>query len=81
MRINIYNEELTERVELTEKRAANTGVSFYGLHFYLHSPEELHHDDADDDSSAVIFWGDTPEKLLSLLSNATQEVQMLIKSR
>jgi len=81
MRINVYNEELTERVELKPKQAANTGVWFYGLHFFLVSPDELHHSGADDDASAVVLWGDTPEKLLSLLSKASEEVQRFINSK
>ncbi len=81
MRINVYSEELTDRVELKPKRAENTGAMFYGLHFFLRSPEELHHSGKDDDTSAVILWCDNPEKLLSLLSKAAQEVQRFIESR
>jgi len=81
MRINVYSEELTERVELKPKQADNTGAWFYGLHFFLLSPEELHHSDADDDTSAVIFWSDTPDKLLARLSKATKEVQAFIDSK
>jgi len=81
MRINVYNEELTERVELKPKMAGNTGAEFYGLHFFLFSPDSLHHDGHDDDTSAVVLWGDTPEKLLKLLSLATQEVQRFIESK
>lgn len=81
MKINVYNEELTERVELLPKTAANTGAKFYGLHFFLLSPSELHHGKGDDDSSAVVLWGDSPEKLLALLSKATAEVQRFINSK
>jgi hypothetical protein len=80
MRINVYSEELTERVELKSKRAENTGVEFYGMHFFLRSQEELHHGDQDDDTSAVVLWSETPERLLALLSKATQEVQKFIES-
>jgi len=79
MRINVYNEELTERVEFRKKTAANTGAEFYGLYFYLHSPEQLHHGAGDDDSSAVILWSDTPEKLLRLLSKAADEIKRRTK--
>ncbi len=74
MRINIYNEELTERVEF-ERKEAKTGAEFYGLYFYLHSPEQLHNNPNDDDSSAVIFWSDSREKLLALLSKATEQIK------
>jgi hypothetical protein len=81
MRINVYSEELTDRVQLKPKQAANTKAQFYGLHFFLHSPGELHHDTLDDDTSAVVLWGDTPEKLLALLSKATQEVEAFMESQ
>lgn len=75
MRINVYNEELTERIELREKTAQNTGAKFYGLHFYLASPEQLHHGAEDDDSSAVILWSDSREKLLRLLDRAVETIK------
>ncbi len=74
MRINVYNEELTERVEFVTK-TAGTGVKFYGISFYLASPKELHSSPSDDDSSAVTFWGDSREKLHGLLSKALKEVE------
>jgi len=69
MRVNIYAEEMTDRVELVEKNG------FVGLRIYLYMPvtqklvdigegnsvEQLRgpflHHDGDDDSSAVTFWG------------------------
>lgn len=75
MKINVYNEELTERIESREKIAQNTGAKFYGLHFYLASPEQLHHGTEDDDSSAVILWSDSHQKLLALLEKAIQVVK------
>lgn len=64
MRINVYAEEMTNRVAIVEKNG------FTGLRIYLHLPVTLptldgpmqvkgpfmHHPD-DDDSSAVTFWG------------------------
>lgn len=81
MRINVYSEEITERVEVKRRQATNTGAWFYGLHFFLRSPEELHHSNTDDDTSAVILWSDTPEKLRTLLSAAAEEVQRFIESK
>ena len=74
MKINVYNEELTERVEFVTK-TAGTGAKFCGIAFYLASPKELHSSPNDDDSSAVTFWGDSPEKLHRLLSRALQEIE------
>jgi hypothetical protein len=74
MRINVYNEELTERIEFS-KAQAKTGAPFYGLSFYLASPEALHDNAGDDDTSAVIFWSDSREKLIALLSKAIERIK------
>ncbi len=65
MRLNIYAEEQTHRVEIIDKIATG-GERFTGLRFYLELPVTvrgrqyrgpfLHHP-GDDDSSAVTFWG------------------------
>ena len=71
MRVNIYAEEITDRVEIVEKTTKDG--TFTGLRFYLelpvtqpsqyegHEPAQIsgpfkHHAD-DDDSAAVTFWG------------------------
>jgi hypothetical protein len=70
MRVNIYSEEMTERVEIVQKG------DFTGLRFYLELPvtmpagcmsptgSEIYqargpfmHHPGDDDSAAVTFWG------------------------
>jgi len=57
MRINVYAEELTTRTEVVTKSPANLpDVTFYGIRFYLVSPDELHNDPDDDDSSAITLW-------------------------
>jgi hypothetical protein len=48
---------------------------FYGISFHLASPKELHNSQGDDDTSAVTFWGDNPEKLRRLLSRAIKEIE------
>ncbi len=65
MRVNIYAEEMTPRVELVTKRTADG--TFTGVRFYLELPITLAngqhasgpflHHPGDDDSSAVTFWG------------------------
>ena len=71
MRVNIYAEELTNRVEIIEKKI--DGQKFTGLRFYLELPVTLPdarsgqmpmqvrgpfiHRPGDDDSGAVTFWG------------------------
>lgn len=66
MRVNIYAEEIVNRVELIEKEVE--GRSFTAIRFYLELPathpvtgEQVQapfiHRPGDDDSSAVTFWG------------------------
>ena len=64
MRVNIYAEEMTNRIEIVEKEIE--GQKFTGVRFYLYLPVTydnkqisgpfLHRKD-DDDSSAITFWG------------------------
>ncbi len=71
MRVNIYAEEMTDRVEIVEKMC--DGELFTGVRFYLYLPVSLGlpaadgqqqqkrgpfmHGPNDDDSAAVTFWG------------------------
>ena len=64
MRVNVYAEEMTNRVEIIKKTI--DGQVFTGVRFYLELPvsdgHEFHqgpfiHREGDDDSSAVTFWG------------------------
>lgn len=69
MRVNVYAEEMTERIEIISKEI--DGQKFTGLRLYLELPvtKELPqggysqhrgpfmHKPGDDDSSAVTFWG------------------------
>jgi len=70
MRVNIYAEEITDRVEFVTKTI--NGRDFVGVRFYLYlpvtvadskvgGPDQVQgpfmHGEGDDDSSAVTFWG------------------------
>lgn len=65
MRVNVYAEEMTDRVEIISKEI--DGHRFTGLRLYLYLPTTLAdgsqaqgpfmHRDGDDDSAAVTFWG------------------------
>lgn len=66
MRVNVYAEEMTNRVEIVSKDVE--GHLFTGLRFYLELPATVNgvqhqgpfiHRPGDDDSSAVTFWGKT----------------------
>jgi len=57
MRVNVYAEEITDRVEIALATAENTGASFVGVRFYLESSPKMYPPEhPDDDSSAVTFW-------------------------
>lgn len=59
MRINVYAEELTAETELVTKTVTDDKFgtrTFYGLRFYLASPDVLHADPEDDDRSAITLW-------------------------
>lgn len=73
MRVNVYAEEMTDRIEIITKEI--DGQKFTGLRFYLELPVTVPiqdngkhigytqhqgpfmHRPGDDDSSAVTFWG------------------------
>lgn len=64
MRVNIYAEEMTDRIEIISKEI--DGQTFTGLRVYLELPATVNgqqyqgpfmHRPGDDDSSAVTFWG------------------------
>lgn len=64
MRVNVYAEEITDRVEIIEKVV--NGETFTGVRFYLYLPAQsgqmrirgpFIHREGDDDSAAVTFWG------------------------
>lgn len=64
MRVNVYAEELTDRVELVTKTI--DGREYTAVRFYLELPATVDgkqykapfmHRPGDDDSSAVTFWG------------------------
>lgn len=76
MRVNIYAEEMTDRVEVVAKEI--DGTVYTGVRFWLAfpgpdgKPQWFTHRPDDDDSSAVTFWGkrslrETLARALSLL--------------
>lgn len=79
MRVNVYAEEMTDRIEIIGKEI--DGHTFTGLRFYLELPATVGgvqhqgpfmHRPGDDDSAAVTFWGkrdlrDVLRKALALL--------------
>jgi len=79
MRVNVYAEEMTDKVEVIWKVV--DGHKFAGLRFYLELPATVKgkqyqgpfiHRPGDDDSSAVTFWG--KRDLRKLLRKALAEL-------
>ena len=84
MRVNVYAEEMTDRIEIISKNV--DGNRFTGLRFYLELPTTLldnrgnavqvsgpfRHHPGDDDSSAVTFWG--KHDLREMLQQALNEL-------
>lgn len=79
MRVNIYAEEMTEKMEIISKEIE--GTQFTGLRFYLELPATVNgknyqgpfiHRPGDDDSSAVTFWG--KRDLRKVLRKALEEL-------
>jgi hypothetical protein len=60
MRVNVYSEELTDDIQLIEKRdiAGEDGglITFHGVRLFLESSDKMHRTPTDDDRSAVTFW-------------------------
>ena len=85
MRVNVYAEEMTDRIEIIGKEI--DGHTFTGLRFYLELPATVGgkqyqapfmHRPGDDDSAAVTFWGkrDLREVLRKALSALDEHYMM-----
>ncbi len=84
MRVNVYAEEMTDRIEIVSKEI--DGEVFTGLRFYLELPvttgtkpdgEPMNHQgpfihkSGDDDSAAVTFWGKQDLRVVLRVALAT----------
>lgn len=92
MRVNVYAEEMTNRIEIISKLIE--GQDFTGLRFYLELPATVRgkqyrgpfqHHPGDDDSAAVTFWGKRDlrkvlRKALSLLDRYYRDRAKRIKN-
>lgn len=86
MRVNVYAEEMTDRVEIVTKTTEDG--TFTGLRFYLelpvttplpHGGHTVHkgpfvHRPGDDDSAAVTFWGKSDLRIVLLKALTLLEV-------
>lgn len=81
MRIQLYSQELTKEVSLVPAHVPDLGITYYGVRFWLASPDLLHHTEEDDDRSAVTFWipnndSFTPEDLAHVFEEAAKLVRV-----
>jgi hypothetical protein len=84
LRVNVYGEELTSRVEVVHKTVKDPDGEeyvFYGLRFWLRFPNQpwwVHRKTEgwdDDDSSAVTFWAESLGRIQDMLFDAMQTAQ------
>lgn len=78
MRINVYSQELTNEVNIVEKKS-NTGLTYSAVQLMLHSSPMLHHPPADDDRSAVTFWLPKSQRRREELAQAFEEMAMRVR--
>lgn len=84
MRVNVYGEELTDRIELITKdvveETTNETFTFYGIRFWLKFPNQpwwIHrkvNEEEDDDSSAITIWAPNKKELQKLFNKALDEL-------
>jgi hypothetical protein len=86
MRVNVYAEEMTNRIEIISKEI--DGQVFTGLRFYLELPVSdgdrqisgpFIHRQGDDDSAAVTFWG--KRNLRYVLAKALEALDAHLEQR
>jgi len=70
MRINVYNEELTNDFTFVEKHVKETNKTYYGFRMFMKSAPELHHTPEDDDRTAITIWFGTKERAAKFLEAA-----------
>jgi hypothetical protein len=95
MRLNVYSDELTDRVEVVNK--TTSAGDFIGVRLFIETPITLKNQhgmkqvvrgpsepvDGDDDSSAVTLWARTasPEVLLRALRTAVLLLEQRVAPR
>lgn len=79
MRINVYSQELTDEVNVIEKKS-NTGLIYSAVQLMLHSSPLLHHPPRDDDRSAVTFWLPKSKERRESLAQAFERMAVEIRN-
>lgn len=78
MRINVYSQELTDEVNVLEKKS-NTGLIYSAVQIMLHSSPMLHHPPHDDDRSAVTFWLPKSTERREALAKAFEKMAEMVR--
>jgi len=78
MRVNIYGDELTERVESEVRTPKDTAVPYTGIQFF--TGRHYNHSLGDDDSSAIVFWFHNEFERGQLLVAFKKAIDLLEKS-
>jgi hypothetical protein len=79
MRINIYSQELTNEVEMFDKKS-DTEFTYTAVRLFLHSSPALHHNAIDDDRSAITFWLPKSHHRREMLAAAFRRMSDLVLS-
>lgn len=78
MRVNIYEEELTDRIVVTRNKLGFVGVCFYADLPVTVDGKQMRgpfiHRPGDDDSAGVTFFAKDKQKLRDILSKAIAEL-------
>jgi hypothetical protein len=74
MRVNLYEEELTNEAEVVST-TTEEGRTFYGARLFLRSSDALHHSAEDDDRSAVTFWVNNQQRAQMLADHFRRDLE------
>jgi hypothetical protein len=74
MRVNVYEEELTDDLTIVTAEP-EPGKRFLGVRFYLKSSPALHNVATDDDRSAVTLWFGARQDAERFLTQALHTVK------
>lgn len=75
MRVNVYQEEITEETVFVSTYVKETQRTYLGVRLYLKSHGDLHHIQGDDDRSAVTLWFGTKERAILYLDKMLKDLR------
>lgn len=81
MRVNIYSQELTNEVQLVEKKSDDGSQVYYAARLILHSSPLLHHLPMNDDRSAVTFWLPSSPERCERMALAFEQLAHIFRSK